>query len=164
MDHTLLWRRDLCNSMKLWVMPCKATQDGRVLTTWSTPGGNDKPLQYSCLEDSMNSMKRQTEMTLEDELPGQKVSNMLLGKSRGQLLTAPERMKQRKRKWCLAGTCLMVKVKSDAVRQCRTSWLCWYWEVCELPYLFQGHFTLPNGPYKHPNHMPVHFNSISIKS
>ena len=84
-------------------MPCRATKDGWVMVessdkTWSTGEGNDKPLQYSCLEDSMNSMKRQTEMTLEDEPPGQKVPNMLLGKSRGQLLTAPERMKQQKRK------------------------------------------------------------------
>ena len=82
----------------------------------------------------------------------------------GILETAPERMKQQKQKWCLAGMCLMVKVKFDAVRQCRTSWLCWYWEVCERPYLFLGHFTSPSGPYKHPNHRPVHFNSISIKS
>ena len=29
----------------------------------------NKPLQYSCLENSMNSMKRQKDMTLEDELP-----------------------------------------------------------------------------------------------
>ena len=42
----------------------------------------------------MNNMKMQKDMTLEDETPGQKVSNMLLGKSRGQLLIAPERMKQ----------------------------------------------------------------------
>ena len=39
-------------------------------------------------------MKRQKDLTLEDEPPGQKVSSMLLGKSRGQLLIAPERMKQ----------------------------------------------------------------------
>ena len=42
----------------------------------------------------MDSMKRQKDMALESEPPGQKVSNMLLGKSGGQLLTAPERMKQ----------------------------------------------------------------------
>ena len=49
---------------------------------WSTGEGNGKPLQYSCLENPMNSMKRQKDMTLEDEPPGQKVSNMLLGKNR----------------------------------------------------------------------------------
>ena len=35
----------------------------------STGEGNGKPLQYSCLENPMNSMKRQKEMILKDELP-----------------------------------------------------------------------------------------------
>ena len=55
-------------------MPCRATQDGRVVVEssdkmWSTGEGNGKPLQYSCLENPMNSMKRQKERTLKDELP-----------------------------------------------------------------------------------------------
>ena len=37
--------------------------------TWFTGGGNDKPLQYSCLENPMNNMKRQKYRTLKDELP-----------------------------------------------------------------------------------------------
>ena len=36
---------------------------------WSTGEGNGKPLQYSCLENSVNSMKRQKDRTLKDELP-----------------------------------------------------------------------------------------------
>ena len=36
---------------------------------WSTGEGNGKPLQYSCLEKSINSTKRQKDMTLKDELP-----------------------------------------------------------------------------------------------
>ena len=36
---------------------------------WSPGEGNGKPLQYSCLENPMNSMKRQKDMTLKDELP-----------------------------------------------------------------------------------------------
>ena len=36
---------------------------------WSTGEGNGKPLQYSCLEKPMNSMKRQKDRTLKDELP-----------------------------------------------------------------------------------------------
>ena len=36
---------------------------------WSTGEGNGKPLQYSCLENPMNSMKRQKDMKLKDELP-----------------------------------------------------------------------------------------------
>ena len=35
----------------------------------STGEGNGKPLQYSCLENPMNSMKRQKDRTLKDELP-----------------------------------------------------------------------------------------------
>ena len=35
---------------------------------WSTGEGNGKPLQYPCLEKSMNSMKRQKDRTLKDEL------------------------------------------------------------------------------------------------
>ena len=37
--------------------------------TWSTGDGNGKPLQYSCLENLMNSMRRQKDKTLKDELP-----------------------------------------------------------------------------------------------
>ena len=36
---------------------------------WSTGEGNGKPLQYSCLENPMNSMKRQKDRTQRDELP-----------------------------------------------------------------------------------------------
>ena len=36
---------------------------------WSTGEGNGKPLQYSCLENPMNSMRRQKDRTLKDELP-----------------------------------------------------------------------------------------------
>ena len=55
-------------------MPCGATQDGRVMVEtadrmWSTGEGNGKPLQYSCLKNSMNSMKRQNERILKEELP-----------------------------------------------------------------------------------------------
>ena len=37
--------------------------------TWSTGEGNGKPLQYSCLENPMNSMKRQNDRILKEELP-----------------------------------------------------------------------------------------------
>ena len=36
---------------------------------WSTGEGNGKPLQYSCLENPMNSMKRKKDRTLKDEFP-----------------------------------------------------------------------------------------------
>ena len=55
-------------------MPCRATQDRQVMVEssdkmWSTGEGNGKPLQYSCLENPMKSMKMQNDMTLKDELP-----------------------------------------------------------------------------------------------
>ena len=37
---------------------------------WSTGEGNGKPLQYSCLENPMNSMKRQNDRLLKEKLPG----------------------------------------------------------------------------------------------
>ena len=37
--------------------------------TWSTGEGNGKPLQHSCLENPMNSMKRQKDKIMTDELP-----------------------------------------------------------------------------------------------
>ena len=36
---------------------------------WSTGGGNGNPLQYSCLENPMNSMKRQNDRILKEKLP-----------------------------------------------------------------------------------------------
>ena len=55
-------------------MLCGATQDGRVMVErsdrmWSTGEGNGKPLQYSCLENHSNSMKRQNDRILKEELP-----------------------------------------------------------------------------------------------
>ena len=55
-------------------MPRRATQDARLMVensdkSWSTGDVNGKPLQNSCLENPMNSMKRQKDRTLKDELP-----------------------------------------------------------------------------------------------
>ena len=55
-------------------MLCGATQDGQVMIErsdrmWSTGEGNGKPLQYSCLENPLNSMKRLYDRTLKEELP-----------------------------------------------------------------------------------------------
>ena len=63
----------LSNSMN-YAMPCGATQDGWVMVErsdrmWSTGEGNGKPLQYSCLENPMNDMKRQNDRILKEELP-----------------------------------------------------------------------------------------------
>ena len=55
-------------------MLCRAAQYGWVMVessdkTWSPGEGNGKPLQYSCLENPMNSMKRQKDRTQKDECP-----------------------------------------------------------------------------------------------
>ena len=69
-----MWITTSSNSMKLRAMPCRATQDGWVMVEssdkmWSTGEGNGKPLQYSSLENPMNSMKKKKDRTLKDELP-----------------------------------------------------------------------------------------------
>ena len=60
----------LSNSMKP-SHACGATQNGQVMVErsdrmWSTGEEDGKPLQYSCLENPMNSMKRQKDRTLKD--------------------------------------------------------------------------------------------------
>ena len=77
-------------------MPCGATQDGRVMVErsdrmWSTGEGNGKPLQYSCLENPMNSMKRQNDKMLREELPRSVGAINMLLEIRGEI--TPERMK-----------------------------------------------------------------------
>ena len=70
-SHTMITA--LSNSMKP-SHACRATQDRRVMVErsdrmWSTGEGNGKPCQYSCLENPMNSMKRQNVRILKEELP-----------------------------------------------------------------------------------------------
>jgi len=55
-------------------MPCRAAKDVWVMVkspekTWSIGEGNGKPLQYSCLENLMNSIKRQKDRILKEQLP-----------------------------------------------------------------------------------------------
>ena len=76
-------------------MPCGTTQDGQVMVErsdriWSTGDGNGKPLQYSCLENPMNIMKRQNDRILKEELPRLVGPQYATGVS-GEV--TPERMK-----------------------------------------------------------------------
>ena len=63
----------LSNSMKLshalWGYPRRGGMVERADRMWSTEEGNGKPLQYSCLENPMNSMKRQNDRIPKEELP-----------------------------------------------------------------------------------------------
>ena len=61
LTNLVTWTTALSNSVKLWAMPCRATQGGQVMVEssdkmWSTGEGNGKPFQYSCLEKPMNSI------------------------------------------------------------------------------------------------------------
>ena len=65
-------------------MPCGATQDGRVMVErsdkmWSTGEGNGKQFQYFCLDNPINSMKKQKDRTLKDELPRSVVAQYATG-------------------------------------------------------------------------------------
>ena len=84
----------LSNPMKL-SHACGATQDGQVMVErsdrrWSTGEGNGKPLQYSCLENPLNSMKRQNERILKEKLPRSVGAQYATG-DHGEI--TPERMK-----------------------------------------------------------------------
>ena len=73
LTNLITWTTSLSNSMKL-SHAHRATQDGRVMVErsnrmWSIGEGNGKSLQYSCLENPMNSMKRQNDSILKEELP-----------------------------------------------------------------------------------------------
>ena len=87
---------------------------------WSTGEGNGKPLQYPCLENPMNSMKRQKDRTLKDELPRLVGANILLEIS-GEI--TPERMKRWSQSKNKAQLCmwLVMEVKSNAVKN-NTAW------------------------------------------
>ena len=80
-------------------MPCRATQDQQVIVessdkTWSTGGGNGKPLQCSCHENPMNSIKRQTDKILKDEPPRFEGVQYATGEEWRAVTNSPERMKQ----------------------------------------------------------------------
>ena len=116
----ITWTTALSKSMELWAMPCRATQDGRIMVEssdrmWSTGERNGKPLQYSCLQNPVNSMKKQNDRTLKDERPRSVVAQYALEKS-GEI--TPERMKRRSQSKNNAQmwTWLVMEVRSDAVK------------------------------------------------
>ena len=59
MNHSPIMEKGFYKPVKLWATLCKAIQSGWVKMDssnkmWSTGGGNVKPLQYFCLNNSMN--------------------------------------------------------------------------------------------------------------
>ena len=118
----ITWIIAWSNSVKLWAMPYKATQNGQVMVKsfnkmWSTGEGNGKLFQYSHLENPMNSVKRKKtkDMTLKDEFT----------RSEGTQYATREEWRnsfRRKEEAEPSGnnaqlqTCQVVKVKSGAVK------------------------------------------------
>ena len=103
-------------------MPCRATQDGQVMVEssgkkWSTGEGNGKALQYSCLENTMNSMKMQKDRTLKDELP-RSVGAQSVIREEWRNNSNPERMKRRSHDENSAQLWmwLVMEVESDIVK------------------------------------------------
>ena len=115
----ITWITALSNSMKLWAMLCRATQDRWVIVqssdkTWSTGEVNGKPLQHSCFGNPMDSMKRQKDITLKHEFLRLVGDQYAAGE---EWKITPERMKQLSQSGnTQLGMCLVVKVKSNAVK------------------------------------------------
>ena len=94
---------------------------------WSTGEGDGKPLQYSCLENPMNSMKRQKNATLKDELPRSVGAQYATGEewrnnSRKNKAAAAAAAAKSLRRWgqrennAQLWMRLVIEVKSNAVR------------------------------------------------
>ena len=106
-------------------MPCWANQDRQVMVEssdkmWSLcqiEVGNGKPLQYSCLENPMNNMKRQNDRILKEKLPRSVGAQYADGEEWNGEIT-PERMKRLSQSGnnVQVWLCLVVKVKSAAVK------------------------------------------------
>ena len=101
-------------------MLCRATQDRRVMVessdkTWSTGEGNGKSLQYSYLENPINSMKKQKDITLKDELPRSVGAQNATGDQWRSNSRKNEEMSQSKNSTQLWMR-LLKEVKSDAVK------------------------------------------------
>ena len=80
---------------------------------WHTGEGNRKPLQCSCLENSTNSMKRQKDRTLKDELPSSVGAQYATGYQWRSNSRKNEEMEPKQKQHPVV---IVMKVKSDAVK------------------------------------------------
>jgi len=109
----------LSNSMKLshavWGHPRRMHMVERSDRMWSTGEGNGKPLQYSCLENPMNSMKRQNDRILKEELPRSVGARYATGdqwRNNSRKNEGMEPSKNNTQLWMW----LMIEARSDAVK------------------------------------------------
>ena len=101
-------------------MLCKTTQDRWVIVessdkVWSSGEGNGKPLQHSCLENSISSMKRGKDKTLKDKLPRSVGAQHATRESEEMASEGMKRPNQSSNN-ALLWVCLMVTVKSNYVK------------------------------------------------
>ena len=82
---------------------------------WSTGEGNGKPLQYSCLENPRNSMKRQKDRTWKEELPRSVGGQYATGDQWGNNSKKNEGMEPSKNNTQL-WMGLVIEARSDAVK------------------------------------------------
>ena len=82
---------------------------------WSTGEGNEKLLQYSCLENPMNSMKRQNDRILKEKLPRSVGAQYVTGDQWRNNSRKNEEMEPG-RKQCPVVNVTVMKVKCDAVK------------------------------------------------
>ena len=83
---------------------------------WSTGEGNVNPIQYSCLENPTNSMKRQKDITLKDELPRSVSAQYATGEEQRNSSRRNEEAESQSENKAQLWMGLVVKVKSDAVK------------------------------------------------
>ena len=122
-DHNPVMQRGLCNSVKLWVMPGRARQDGRVIMktsdkTWSTGEGNGNPTPVFLFGESHRQHERAKRSdTRRWGSPGRKVSNMLhWGKAKSNHLASKNEAPGTKQEWRLAVDVPGGEVKSNAIK------------------------------------------------
>ena len=93
----------LSNSMKI-SHACVVTQHAWIMVErpdrmWSTGEGNGKPLQYSCLENPMNSMKRQNDRIQKEELPRSVGAQYAIGRQWRNNSRKNERMEPKQKQY-----------------------------------------------------------------
>ena len=111
-------------------MPCGATQDSRFMVErsdrmWFTGEGNGKPLQYSCLENPMNSMKRQYDRILKEELPRSLGAQYATGDQRRNNYRKNKRMEPKQKQYPVVN----VTGDRNKIRCCKGQYCIGTWNV-----------------------------------
>ena len=121
--HTALSSKTLCLlHLLLCGLLSMAPKHDRM---WSTGEGNGKPLQYSCLENPMNSMKRQNDRILKEELPRSVTTQYTTGDQWRNNSRKNEGMEPKKKQYPV----LDVTGDSSKVQCCKEQYCIGTWNV-----------------------------------